>query len=186
MPKSASPRKSRSSGSPEPIFVRNDLFSHGVREMFSWRAYERAYRPKDINWILNSILLVLVIIAILLFVRQFILIAVVLAVTFLVYVLATVPPEEIDYKITTEGIVLGDHNYIWSELLEFWFDEKYGYDLLVFETRLRFPNKLSIVLHDVDQEELQKFLVNYLPYREKPIQTWIDQLSRKVERKLSL
>lgn len=158
----------------------------GVRDAFVWVSPERAYKPKDFNWILNSILVLLLIVAVLLFLREFVLIAVVLAITFLIYVLGTVPPRDVEHKITTEGLVIGDHSYIWDELAEFWFEEKYDQKLLIVETNLRFPPRLVVLLADQDPEDIKHFLVSYIPYREKPIKNWVDNLSKNLERKLSL
>lgn len=169
-----------------PVNLHPSLLSQGLKEIFVWESPERLYRPKDLNWILNSILLLLLVVAVLLFIREFILIAVVLAITFLVYVLSTVPPREVDHKITNQGIRVGEHSYLWEELVEFWLEEKDGHDLLVVETALRFPPRLIILLGELDPNEVKNYLVNYIPFREKPTHNWVEGLSKRVEKKLSL
>ena len=151
-----------------------------ARELFSWSAPSRVFVRRDRKWFTNVALLVLILLLILLFIRQFLLMGVVLAVAFVSYVLATVPPEEIDYKITTAGLNVGTHTFFWKDLEDFWFSEKDNFVLLHINTRVSFPATLILIIND--KQKIKELLSSHLSFREVPKAHWMDTLAANLSR----
>lgn len=150
--------------------------SKDVRELLVWLSPARVFRKRDAKWVTNIAILVLALIVILLFIREFIAISVVLAIAFVSYVLATVPPEDIEHRITTQGVTTAGHTYLWNELVDFWFNEKFGQRILNIETKLRYPGRLIILQGHVNSDKLRDVLVTHIPFREVPKSSWLDKL----------
>ncbi|HEY4694468.1 MAG TPA: hypothetical protein VIH52_00710 [Candidatus Nanoarchaeia archaeon] len=148
-----------------------------VKELYSWKSAERLFIPRNRKWFTYVIVLVLVLTLILLFLRQFIIIAPILAIAFVAYVLASVPPEPAEHKLTTQGLNSGGHSYLWEELADFWFIEKYGETLIHIDTYLHFPRRLILILGKGDKEKIKEAMLQYLPFREIPKTTWVDRLA---------
>jgi hypothetical protein len=172
----------RLEGSEEPVEglpTREEPSPEGQRELekraenlMVWRAPSRVFRPRSKKWFINIGLMLAVISVVLLYMGELILIGAIIAVVFVVYVLATVPPEEVEHKITTQGIISGNQEYLWSELLDFWFSEKYGEPVLNIDVKVGFPGRLTMVYPADQKEKIKEFLSQYLPFRELPKSNW--------------
>lgn len=156
-----------------------------VKELFSWVAPERVFVARDKKWFGNLAILGLLLLVITLFLRDFLLMGVILAVLFVFYILATVPPEKVENKITTQGLVIHNHSYLWEELADFWFSEKYGQELLKIETYLRFPPELVLLIDKEDKDKIRDLLAKYIPFREVASKGLIDKSSEWFTKKLS-
>ncbi len=146
-----------------------------VKELYSWKAPERLFIPRNRKWYTYVILLVLILTLVLLFLQQFIIIAPILAIAFVSYVLASVQPEEIEHRLTTQGINSGNHSYLWDELGDFWFAREHTETVLHITTFLNFPRRLIFLIGAGDKEKIKDILVQYLPFREIPKTTWLDR-----------
>ncbi len=154
---------------PEPTYQ--------VKDLYSWKSPQRLFVPRNKKWYTYVILLVLVLTLGLLFLRQFLIIAPVLAIAFVAYVLASVPAEEVEHKITTQGINTSGHSYLWAEMVDFWFTHKDKETLLYIDTYLNFPRRLILLLGDGEIEEIKKHMVQYIPFRELPKVSWMDRVA---------
>lgn len=139
-----------------------------VKTYLSWQAPARPFRKKDRSYYTTIAIIVILLILIAFLAKEILLIGVLLALAFVTYVLGFVPPEEIEYKISTQGVTIGGHFYFWDYLDSFWFAEKEGHNVLHILTRLRFPGELMLVLSSSasNEEEIKKIAVRYLPYHE--------------------
>lgn len=151
--------------------------SYEVKDLYTWSSPQRLFIPRDKKWYTYVILLVLIITLGLLFLRQFIIIAPVLAIAFVAYVLASVPAENVEHKITTQGINTSAHSYLWSEMIDFWFTNKSKETILYIDTYLNFPRRLIILVGQGDMETIKKKMVQYIPYRELPKTSWMDRVA---------
>ena len=145
-----------------------------VKELYKWSSPTHVFVPRGKKWITYVILITALIVLILLFIREFFIIAPVLAVTFLAYILASVPPDDIEHRITSEGFISGKHNYLWEEMYDFWFTKKYGHTLLHIDTLTGFPGRLVVLVND--EEKVKGILLKYLPFREVPKTSWLDSV----------
>lgn len=137
-----------------------------IKTYLSWTAPSRPYRKKDRSFYTTVAILVILLMLIALLAKEILLIGVLLSVAFVVYVLGFTPPEDVEYKISTQGITVDGHFYFWNYLDSFWFSEKEGQKLLNILTHLTFPGQLILVLGSTDEEKAKAVMVKHLPYHE--------------------
>lgn len=140
--------------------------SNPVETFFTWTAPARPFRKRDRSFFTTVGIIIVLLALISFFAREYILIGVLFAFAFVIYVLAFVPPEDVEYKISTQGITIGDHFYFWTELNSFWFSEKEGNKILNVLTNLRFPGQLIILIKTDHVDEIKKRVARYLPFHE--------------------
>jgi len=157
-----------------------------VENLASWEAPSRPYRKKDRSYYTTIAILVILLCLIAFLAQEFLLIGVLFALTFVAYVLAFVPPNDITYKLSTQGIIIGDHFYFWHDLDSFWFKEKEGVQVLIIQTRLRFPGQLMLVLGFEDLEKVKKIVAKFLPYHEIPQSSVLDRWSDSLQKHFPL
>ena len=138
----------------------------GVRTLLSWKAPGRPFRKRGKQYYLTSILIAFLIEVILFLFSQYLLMLVVASLLFLAFALASVPPRDFHYRISTEGIMVEDHFFIWDELYDFYFKKRNGLDSLYIGTHSFFPGEITIPLEKIDREHVKQILVHFLPYRE--------------------
>lgn len=154
-----------------------------VKTLYSWKSPQRVFVPRNRKWFIYIILIVLLMSLILLFFRQFITIAPLLAIAFVAYVLSSVPPEDTEHHITTQGITSSEHSYLWEELADFWFTQKNEQTILHIDTYLNFPRRLIILIGEGNKDEIKGLLVRYIPFREIPKMSWMDRLADNLSAK---
>ncbi len=157
-----------------------------VKTLLEWIAPSRPYRRKDRSYYTTIAVLVVLFILIAILIREFLLIGVLLSLAFVAYVLAFVPPDDIKYKISTQGVTIGDHFHFWHELESFWFKEKEGHQVLFVQTRIRFPGQLMLVLKDTNIEGIKKEVAKFLPFHEIPRETMMDRWSESLQKHFPL
>lgn len=150
----------------------------------SWSSPSRLFKKRDREFFVNIGAIVFLLSVILVFVREFVLIATVLSIVFLIYVLSTVPPEEIDHRITNLGIESGGHFYRWEECADFWFEEQWGQHMLVL--RLFMAPRVIILLADQSRDKIRERVAQHIPFREQPDRTWVDNAARWITEKIPL
>jgi hypothetical protein len=97
---------------------------------------------------------------------QYMLMLVVLSLVFVAFALATVPPRNFVYRISSEGITIEDHFFLWQELYDFYFRKREGIEVLHVRTHSLIPGELTITLGDIGKDHIKSILLPYLPYRE--------------------
>lgn len=182
--------KSKTNQSKKP--VREELFTpkmgeaEEIKTLLSWEAPSRPFRKKDRSYYTTLAIIVILLVLILFLAKEFLLIATLLSLTFVAYVLAFVPPHKINYRISTQGITIGEDFYFWHFLDSFWFKEKEGYKVLHIQTRLRFPAQLMLVLDGVDEEKIKKIVSRFLPFHEVPYRSWMEKWSESLQKNFPL
>ncbi len=149
-----------------------------------WSSPSRLFKKRDIEYFRNIGAIVLLLVVILIFAREFLLIAAVVSIVFFVYVLSTVPPEEVTHRITNLGIESADHFYRWEEFADFWFEEQWGQTLLVL--RPLFTTRIIILLGDQDKDKVRELVAKYIPFLEKPEKSWVDNAASWLTKKVPL
>jgi len=97
----------------------------------AWDAPVRPYKKRDKSFFQTIAAIFFLLTVILFFIREWLIIGVALAVVFVVYVLATVPPGIVTYKITDKGVWVGDLFFRYLHLTEYWFETQLGNTMLV-------------------------------------------------------
>jgi hypothetical protein len=143
-----------------------------VKTYLSWHAHGRPYQQHSIEYYTNSFLITMAIEIILFLFSQYILMALVFSLAFLVFALSVVPPRNLFYRISSEGIRVEDHYFIWDELH--------------VRTKDYFPGELTIVLGDVPVQQIKTVLRYFLPYREYVKPTVMDKAGSWLEKNFPL
>ena len=157
-----------------------------IKTLLSWEAPARPFRKKDRSFYTTIAILAILLIIISFLAQEFLLIGVILSFAFVTYVLAFVPPKEITYTISTQGITVGEDFYFWHYLDSFWFKEKDGSKVLHIQTWLRFPAQLMLVLKGEDEEKIKKIVARFLPFHEKPFKSWMEKWSESLQKHFPL
>ncbi len=152
-----------------------------VREektVHSWKTLSRPYQKKDREFWTTVLATLGLVCLILFFVKEWFLIAAFLGLVFLYYVLTTVEPEEVNYKITNRGIYLpgGEQRVDWEVLSLFWISEKWGYNVLNLETKLNFPRVIHLVIKKEEEKKIREIVLKYVSETEIKI-NFVDKLS---------
>lgn len=150
----------------------------------SWMAPSRLFKKRDKEYFTNIGAIVFLLAVILVFAREFALIAALFAIVFFVYVTSTVPPEDIKHKITNLGFETADAFYLWEQLVDFWFEEQWGQTMVVIRPQIGV--RLVILLGDQDRDGVRELMAKYIPYREKPDKSWLDNAASWVSKTIPL
>ncbi|MCL4360391.1 hypothetical protein M1555_04035 [Patescibacteria group bacterium] len=149
-----------------------------------WSSPSRLFKRRDKEYFTNVGAIVVLLLIILVFAREFVLIAAVVSIVFLIYVLSTVPPEEIRHRISSLGIMTGAHTYRWEELGDFWFEEQWGQTMLVIRP-FRAPREI-ILLAGQSKEKVKSIVGRYIEFQEEPQKNWVDNAASWITEKIPL
>ena len=131
MPKEEKKQTKKQPSRPDVGSLHPKLMEAGeVKTLLSWEAASRPFKKKDRSYYTTIAVLVVLLVLIALLLREFLLIGVLLALAFVSYVLAYVQPHDIKYRISTQGVTIGEDFYFWHFLDAFWFKEKDGHKIL--------------------------------------------------------
>lgn len=155
--------------------VNYQVRSNEVVTLLTWQAPGRPFQKHNKIFYVNILLLMLFIETILFLFSQYTLMMVVLSLIFVVFVLATVPPTNFRYRISSEGITIEDHFFLWQELYDFYFKKRYNVDILHIRTKSMIPGELTLTLGEISKEHIKSILLSYLPYREIIKQTFVEK-----------
>jgi hypothetical protein len=152
------------------------------KELFSWRASARPFKRRDREYWMTLIAVAGLFSLILYIAEGAMPVLLIIALIFLFYVLSTVEPEDIEYKVTNQGIKIADRRTEWEFLTRFWFTHRFNSELIVFEM-IVLPGRLELVINPNDKEKLAKVISGYIPEEEAP-PTNLDKASNWLARKL--
>lgn len=153
--------------------------------LYEWTAAERAFQKKDKDFWITAIAILVLVSVILIFIKEFFLIISLGSLLFLFYVLSTVPPGEIKYRITNRGIYFGEGQYYWDIFEKFWFKTNLSSEMIHLGTLLRFPRVVSLVIKPQDKDKLKEIVIKKIPMIENP-PNFVDKLTAWVAEKLPL
>jgi len=150
----------------------------------SWSSPSRLFKRRDKEYFTNIGAIVFLLTVILVFAREFVLVGAVLSIVFLVYVLSTVPPEDVKHTISNLGIESAGHFYRYEELAEFWFEEQWGQNLLILRPIV--GSRIILLLGAMDKEKVKEAVRQYIAFREQPEKTWVDNAASWLSKKVPL
>lgn len=162
-------------GSPDP-----------VKTYMVWQAPSRPFRKKDRSYYTTIAIIVILLVSIALLAQEFLLIGALLSFAFVIYVLGFTPPEDVTYKISTQGVTIGDHFYFWGELDSFWFSQKDGQTILHILTNFYFPGQLMLVLGDQYEDQVKRAVARFLPYHEIAPKSLMDKWAESLQKHFPL
>lgn len=163
-----------------------ESYSGDIKTLLAWTGPGRPFQKRGKQFFLTSLLIALLIEIILFLFSQYLLMLVVVSLVFLSFVLATVPPRDFHYKISSEGVTVEDHSYLWTELYDFYFKKRYGVDVLHVRTKAFIPGELTMTLGDIGRDHVKAILLPYLPYRETIRPTFMEKSADWLSRNFPL
>lgn len=163
---------------PQAVVVRREL----EHVLVTWKAPGRPFKRRDRQYFV-TIFAIAGIISLVIFLAEGLMpVILIISLVFLYYILSTVPPEEIEYKITTKGIKIADKLIEWQLLSKFWMGHRMDNEVLFFDT-FQIPGRIELVINSGIKNELEKEISAYIPLEKAPDST-IDKLTSWVSQKL--
>lgn len=153
--------------------------------LLKWMAPSRPYKTRDRQFFTTVIVIAVLISILLAFAREWMLIATLAAMIFAYYVWSTVPPEEVEYSITTRGLRVHGQLYRWEELVQWWVEDKWGQQMVVIAAPAVISRRLHLLLGKVGEEQVKPVLEKYL-VMERPPETAMDKAGKWVSEKFPL
>lgn len=131
------------------------------KDLITWVAPARPFKRRDKQFYVTTISIAGMVCLILFLAEGAMPVILIISLIFLYYVMSTVAPEDLEYKITNKGVKVGGRLTEWQSFGRFWFGKRYDTDLLIFETKL-IPNRMELVIKSETKEEIEKILKEYL------------------------
>jgi hypothetical protein len=155
------------------------------RVLIEWEAPAREWQKRDKEFWINVISILALLSVIFIFIKEFFLVIALFSALFFYYVMSSVEPEKITNKITNWGVHFGEAKYGWEHLVRFWFKKKLSCTLLEFETGLKFPRQISLVINESDRDRIKEMVIKKVPLIEsKP--NFIDDVTEWFSKRLPL
>src|SRR3990167_3231537 len=123
---------------PKPVVIQKEA----EKELLTWTAPARPFKRRDREFYITIIAIAGIVGLVLFLIEGFMPVILIVSLVFLFYVLSTVEPENIEYKITNKGIKVVDKRTDWSLINRFWFSRRFDSELLVVET-LGLPGRME-------------------------------------------
>ncbi len=148
---------------PRPVVVRREP----EKDLTVWTAPARPFKRRDREFYVTILAMGGIVALILFLVEGFMPVILIISLFFLFYVLSTVEPENIEYKVTTKGVKIAEKRIDWANLGRFWFSRRFDHDLLIIESS-SLPGRIELVVLPEKTEEIRKPLSAYLLEEEVP------------------
>ncbi len=139
---------------------------HDVRTLLSWDAPGRPFRKRSKQFYTTALLITLLIEVILFLFSQYLFMVLIVSLVFAGFALTSIEPKTFRYKISTEGVTIEDHFYLWQELYDFYFRRYDGQDTLHIRTQSFLPGEIILTLGELHRDQLKHAILPYLPFRE--------------------
>lgn len=163
---------------PQAVVVRREP----ERDLVTWVAPARPFKRKDRQFFVTTFAIAGIVGLVLFLAEGIMPVLLIVSLVFLYYVLSTVEPESVQYKITTKGIKIAEKRTEWQFLTKFFFSKKLDSELLVIET-INIPGRVELVINAEIKENLKKEISAYIPYEEiapSGIEKFTDWFSKKL------
>ncbi len=131
------------------------------KDLVTWIAPSRPFKRRDRQFYLTTVSIAGIVCLILFLAEGAMPVILIVSLIFLYYVMSTVAPDEMEYKITNKGVKVGGKRTDWQFLGRFWFGKRHDSELLILETAF-LPNRMELVIKSEVKEEIRKNLKEYL------------------------
>lgn len=152
------------------------------KDLVVWNAAARPFKRRDKQFFVTAFAISGIIGLILFFAEGFMPVLLIIALVFLYYVLSTVEPENIEYKVSNRGIKIANTLTEWRFLTRFWFSKRFDNEIVIFETVL-IPGRIEMVIEPGVKDRLKKEVSAYLLYEEASPST-LDRLTDWLSKKM--
>jgi hypothetical protein len=155
------PTQSTLNSEPQTVVVRREP----ERDFVVWSAPARPFKRRDRQFYVTTFAIAGIVSLILFLAEGLIPVVLIVSLVFLYYVLSTVEPEKIEYKITNKGIKIAGKETGWQYLNRYWFAKRLDSDLMVIETSF-IPGRVELVINPEIKSKLRTDVSAYIPYEE--------------------
>jgi len=135
--------------------------------LFSWTAPERPFKRRSRDFYITIVSIAALFSLVLFLIEGVMPVLLIMAVLFLFYVLSTVEPASVEYKITNFGVSIAGEIVEWSFLGRFWFTKRFGVEILVLEAP-NYAGRLEIVIDPGNKAIIKREIGRFLTYEEAP------------------
>ncbi len=132
--------------------------------LYKWVAPMRHFKKMDMKKYWTVLAVVLVLFVLLAILGQFYFMAAIASVMFLLYVIGTVPPVNVEHVITSIGIETLQNEYKWELLKDYFFSKRDDQFILNIDTSMKYPARLLMLVNPKDVEALYRLLSTRLVY----------------------
>jgi hypothetical protein len=155
------------------------------KQLFDWRAPSKIDRKHSANDKLQMMMIVLFCVIVTIILGEFWVAMMFGALAVLYFLLMTSKPLFIHCQVTTLGVKVGEKYYFWSDISQFWFEDRAKSRVLYL--RVVFPDvqRVRLIIHPSDEEELRTKMGMYLLYK-KPQQTSTEKMWQALQEKLPI
>jgi len=131
------------------------------KTLFNWNSPARPFKPRSRDFYVKVISIAILFGVVLFVIDGIMPVLLIVALLFLFYVLSTVQPEQIQYKVTDKGIYIGEKRTDWDRLGRFWFSDKMGSRILNVEAA-NLTGKLEIMVPADHEDNITEILKRHL------------------------
>jgi len=161
---SKNPTQSTLNDDPQAVVVRREP----EKDLVTWTAPARSFRRRGRQFYVTTFAIAGIVSLVLFLAEGIMPVILIISLVFLYYVLSTVQPENIEYKVTTKGIRIANKLTEWQFLNRFWFSDRFDNHLMIVDTSV-IPGRTEIVINQGIEEELKREISAYIPYEEIPV-----------------
>lgn len=149
-----------------------------TKTLVKWKAFSRVFVKRDKAWFLKVAIVGLLFILIAAFLQDFLVILVISVLVLIVFLLGSVPPDEVKHKITNKGIRSIGKLYKWEDMEEFWVAIKNNQRILYIKTNVRTTPKLVLLIPRRLERKIVKLVGQRLDYKDiGKKQGWLSKIS---------
>jgi hypothetical protein len=149
-------------------------------KLYEWEAPDRFEYKFDNKSFIVVVALSLVLILFLAILGKYFLMGALISLLFFIYVLGTTKPDIVKYRITARGIEYLDKLYEWFTFSNFYFTNRKGENVLIVETKLRFPATIVMLLDEKDRLPVFLLLQEFILYKDVKKQSKLEVMNNGV------
>jgi len=135
--------------------------------LLEWAAPSRPFKRRSRDFYTTLIAIAALLGVILFLIEGFMPVLLIISLLFLFYVLSTIEPETITYKITSFGIRVEQSLTPWDMMGRFWFTKRFGSELLIIEV-FRLPGRIELVIDPAVKPKITSVISKHLTHEEIP------------------
>jgi hypothetical protein len=148
---------------PQAVVVRRE----SERDLVTWTALARPFKRRDRQFYVTTFAIAGIVSLVLFLAEGIMPVILIVSLVFLYYVLSTVQPEDVEYRVTTKGIRIAGKLTEWQYLIRYWITKRFDNELMIVDT-IKLPGRIEFVINPEVKEKLKKEVSTYIPYEEVP------------------
>ncbi len=153
--------------------------------LLAWRAPARPFKSGAGAFMKTPMVIAVLIGLVLLIAMEWMLIIVLAALIFAYYAWSMVPPEMVEYQLTSRGVRVNEKLYEWEGMYRWWMNEQWGQKMLMIETPLSLVGTLALLLGDASPDKVEAVMERML-LKDKPADTGMDKAGKWLSQKFPL